>query len=129
MAVVTFDHLKSLAVKARSEIAEVASAVADALEELEAQKPDKSQEVAATIPAAGWSSDTNAYPKYYDITAASVTATDEVRVNLDPVSVSAAVACGLCPTCETLAGKIRLRAMKVPAAAIAVKYRIQTGKE
>ena len=45
MAVVTLDHLKSLALQAKSEIAEVASAAAEALEEMDAQKPDKSQEV------------------------------------------------------------------------------------
>jgi hypothetical protein len=122
-------HLKSLALRAKSEIAEVATAVADAVEEIEAQKPDKSQEVSATIPANGWSADTNAYPKYYDLTAAGVTALDEVRVNLVPASVGSAVACGLCPTCETLAGKIRFRSLQVPASAISVKYRIQNGKE
>lgn len=129
MSVVTLNHLKSLALKAKAEIAEVAVAAADALEELEAQKPDKSQEVSATIPASGWSTDTNAYPKYFDLTADGVTAADEVRVNLVPASVSVAVACGLCPTCETLAGKIRFRALQAPASAISVKYRIQDGKE
>ena len=49
MAVVAFNHLKSLALKVKAEIAEVANAAADALEELEAQKPDKAQEVSATI--------------------------------------------------------------------------------
>ena len=129
MAVVTLDHLKELALKARSEIAEVASAVADALEEMDAQKPDKSQEVSATIPAAGWSTDTNAYPHYYDLTAAGVTALDEVRVNPDPASAHDMTACGFCPTCETLNGKIRFRAQAAPAAAISVRYRIQQGKE
>ena len=88
MAVVTLDHLKELAIRAKSEIAEVASAVADALEELNAQKPDKSQEVSATIPVVGWDSDTSAYPKYYDFIAIGVTAADEVIVNLDPDSVA-----------------------------------------
>ena len=129
MAVVTLDHLKSLALQAKSEIAEVASAAADALEEMDAQKPDKSQEVSATIPATGWSADTNAYPQYYDFTAAGVTAADDVRVFLDPASVSAAVACGLCPTVETQDGKLRFRALQGPASAISVKYRIQEGKE
>ncbi len=129
MAVVAFNHLKSLALKVKAEIAEVANAAADALEELEAQKPDKAQEVSATIPATGWSADTNAYPQYYDFTAAGVTAADDVRVFLDPASVSAAVACGLCPTVETQDGKLRFRALQVPASAISVKYRIQEGKE
>lgn len=76
MAVVAFNHLKSLALKVKAEIAEVANAAADALEELEAQKPDKAQEVSATIPVTGWSADTNAYPNYYDLTAAGVTEHD-----------------------------------------------------
>lgn len=129
MAVVTTQHLKSLAVRAKTEIAEVANAAAEAVEEIEAQKPDKAQEVSATIPATGWSTDTNAYPNYYDLTATGVTAADEVRVDLVPASISAAVACGLCPTCETAAGKIRFRALQVPASGIDVKYRIQQGKE
>ena len=92
MAVVAFNHLKSLALKVKAEIAEVANAAADALEELEAQKPDKAQEVSATIPVTGWSADTNAYPNYYDLTAAGVTEHDEARVNPDPASVAVMVA-------------------------------------
>ena len=116
MAVVAFNHLKSLALKVKAEIAEVANAAADALEELEAQKPDKAQ-------------DTNADPNYYDLTAAGVTEHDEARVNPDPASVAVMVACGFCPTCEMLDGKIRFRALQVPASAISVRYRIQQGKE
>lgn len=129
MAVIAFNHLKSLALKVKAEIAEVANAAADALEELEAQKPDKAQEVSATIPVTGWSADTNAYPNYYDLTAAGVTEHDEARVNPDPASVAVMVACGFCPTCEMLDGKIRFRALQVPASAISVRYRIQQGKE
>ena len=120
MAVVAFNHLKSLALKVKAEIAEVANAAADALEELEAQKPDKAQEVSATIPVTGWSADTNAYPNYYDLTAAGVTEHDEARVNPDPASVA---------VMEMLDGKIRFRALQVPASAISVRYRIQQGKE
>ena len=123
MAVVVFNHLKSLALKVKAEIAEVANAAADALEELEAQKPDKAQEVSATIPVTGWSADTNAYPNYYDLTAAGVTEHDEARVNPDPASAAVMVAC------EMLDGKIRFRALQVPASAISVRYRIQQGKE
>ena len=129
MSVVTLNHMKSLALKAKSEISEVATATVEALEELEAQKPDKSQEVSAAISVSGWSSDTSAYPKYYDLTAAGVTDLDEVQVYLAPESVGTAVTCGLCPTCETLTGQIRFRALQIPSSAISVKYRIQEGKE
>lgn len=58
-----------------------------------------------------------------------VTEHDEARVNPDPASVAVMVACGFCPTCEMLDGKIRFRALQVPASAISVRYRIQQGKE
>ena len=132
MAVVTLDHLKSLALQAKSEIAEVASAAADALEEMDAQQTTLSRESLPTPPATCPASEhpfPPKHPQYYDFTAAGVTAADDVRVFLDPASVSAAVACGLCPTVETQDGKLRFRALQVPASAISVKYRIQEGKE
>lgn len=129
MAVVTKNHLKSLALKAKTEISEVANAAAEAIEEVEGLKPDKAQEVSVTIPTTGWSTDTNAYPKYYDLTADGVTPLDEVRVNPDPATAHNMTACGFCPTCETMDGKIRFRSTLVPTADILVRYRIQQGKE
>lgn len=81
-----------------------------------------------TIPKTGWGSDSTAtYPKYYDIAVSGVTASDRANVDIAPAALSTAAACGLCPTCETLAGKIRLRAVKVPAASMAATYWVEKG--
>lgn len=95
-----------------------------------ARKQDKPKATACSIPAAGWESDkTSGYPKYYDMPVAGVTEKDRVDITLAPAGLSAAVKCGLCPTCESLAGKVRLRAASVPDAAIAAEYWIEQGKE
>lgn len=81
-----------------------------------------------TIPKTGWGSDSTAtYPKYYDIAVSGVAASDRANVDIAPTALSTAAACGLCPTCETLAGKIRLRAVRVPAASMAATYWIEKG--
>jgi len=81
-----------------------------------------------TIPTSGWGSDTTtAYPKYYDITVTGVTADDRASVDIAPASMSAAIACAMCPATETLAGKIRIRAASIPSAAIAANYWVEKG--
>ncbi len=129
MGVVSLQHLKSLALKAKAQIAEVASTAVAAIEEVEELKADKTQEATATIATSGWGADDETYPNFYDIAVAGVTAADEARVMLAPASVKTAVNCGMCPTCETLAGKIRIRTAQVPSSAISVKYRVEKGKE
>lgn len=104
--------------------------VDEALEALDLEKQDLTNEVTASVPASGWGSDTAVadYPKYYDLTAAGITAKDSVSVIIAPASVATAVSCGICPTCETLAGKIRIRSAQVPSKAISVRYWIEKGK-
>ncbi len=76
-----------------------------------------------TIPASGWSSDSTAtYSKYYDVAVSGITASDRASVDLAPASAATAVKCGLCPACETLAGKIRIRAVSVPTASMTANY-------
>ena len=71
------DQLKTSMARAKgwasNQVAQVAQAAAEAMEEMDAVKADKSEGVAVTIPATGWSQDSGAYPYYYDI-AASATA-------------------------------------------------------
>lgn len=112
-------------------IGEITGTVADALEELANGKMDKTNAVAVTIPTSGWSEDASSasYPKYYDIAVAGVTASDRAEITIAPGSLGTAKACGLCPTNETLAGKIRVRATSIPEAAIAAEYWIADGKE
>lgn len=106
------------------DLAELSTLTAQGL----AGKQDKPSGKSVTIPAAGWASDSTAgYPQYYDLAVSGVTAKDRAKVDLAPEAQSTAAACGLCPTCETLAGKIRLRAAKVPTTAMAAQYWIEKG--
>lgn len=126
----TLDQLRLAANRAQGYAAEVAGAAAEAIETLDGQKSDKTNAVSFTLPTSGWGSDTSvsAYPKYYDVAVTGLTANDTASVTLAPNSIQAAVSCGICPTCETLAGKIRIRAASVPTAAITAQYWIEKGK-
>lgn len=93
-------------------------------------KRDKGQAVACVLPASGWEQDeTESYPYYYDLTAEGITAKDRVAVTLSPANIGIAVKCGLCPTCDTMENKIRLRAASVPTGEMAAEYWIEQGKE
>lgn len=128
-----FDQLKTSMARAKgwasSQVAQVAQAAAEAMEELDGVKADKSEGVAVVIPTTGWSQDSGVYPYYYDIPAEGVTAKDRADLALAPASIAAAIACGICPATETLAGVIRVRAAKVPAAEMSGEYWICKGKE
>jgi len=95
-----------------------------------AGKQDKSNAVPFTIPADGWEQDHTAdYPMYYDLKAPGVTVLDHAAVTISPTSVRTTADCGLCPACETLAGKIRFRAVSIPTVAMIGEYWLQKGKE
>lgn len=113
----------------RSGLIRLAGMVVEAIEELDGAKLDKPEIAEAAIPVTGWSSDETAgYPYYYDLAVTGVTAADIAVVTLPPASVSTAIACGMCPTNETIAGAIRFRAAEVPGQAVAVEYEIAKGK-
>ena len=132
--VTVFEHLKACAEEARDYagglVAKLAKTATEAIEELEQAKADKAQSVAITIPATGWASDSGGdYPHYYDIAAEGVTANDRAAITIAPGSLGTAKTCGLCATNETMAGKIRVRAIQVPAEAISAEFWIEDGKE
>lgn len=132
--IMTLEHLREAAADSRNyvirRLGNLAGTVADALEEMDKAKAGKPNAASCTIPVTGWSSDDAAdYPQYYDIDVAGVTARDRAEVTIAPGSISTAVDCGLCPTNETLADKIRIRSIDVPAAAITAEYWIEDGKE
>lgn len=111
-------------------VATLAQTVTDAITEIENHKADKLSAVAVTIPTTGWSSDSNStYPEYYDISVAEVTEKDRADIIIAPASLYTAKYCGLCPTNETLAGKIRIRSSSVPSSPISVQYWLEKGKE
>ena len=72
-----------------------------------------------TIPASGWTNGSGDYPKYYDIAVAGVTADDRADIVISAAGLGIAKACGMCPASETFAGKVRVRAVKAPSAAMA----------
>lgn len=105
--------------------------VDEALATMDSEKQDKTSAVDVTIPVTGWGTDASVeeYTKYYDLAISDVTANDRASVHIAPASLQTAKSCGICPTCETLAGKIRIRAAQVPSVAIAAQYWIEKGKE
>ena len=132
--ITVFEHLRACAEEARDYagglVAKLAKTATEAIEELEQAKADKAQSVAITIPATGWASDSGGdYPHYYDIAAEGVNASDRAAITIAPGSLGTAKTCGLCATNETMAGKIRVRAIQVPAEAISAEFWIEDGKE
>lgn len=86
--------------------------------------------VSVSIPNTGWAAleGATSFKQYLDVTDSGVVATDIVIVSIHPDSCAAATACGMCPTCESLAGKIRVRANSVPGAALKAEYLVIKGK-
>lgn len=110
-----------------SQTAETFEQVDAALTAMDSGKQDKAAAIPVTIPVSGWQSDSGAYPYCCDIAAEGVTENDLAAVYIAPESMDAAAACGLCPSCETLAGVIRIRAKAVPDAALAAEYHVEKG--
>lgn len=129
-----FEHLEACAEAAKNYatglFGELAQTVTEAIGELNSVKANKAEAVGITIPATGWQSDSGGdYPHYYDITAEGVTASDRAEITIAPGSLGTAKTCGLCATNETMAGKIRVRAINVPTEAISAEFWIEDGKE
>lgn len=135
-------QMRAAAQRAHDFTAAVAGAAADAIEEMGATKADKGQSMNAIIPTTGWVADEVTpdpedggeievgqdlqYPQHYDI-AAQVTENDRADVIIETASLRDAGNCGICPTTETLAGKIRVRAQKAPDKEIRVQCWITKG--
>ena len=126
----TLGHLQAAAGKAMGFASEVAAAASAAIREVHKLKADKPLGVVFSLPASGWEEDAaaEAYPMYYDFAITGVTAKDRASVVLAPASQATAIACGLCPTNETIAGKIRFRADTAPAEAISAVYYLDKGR-
>lgn len=73
-----------------------------------------------TIPASAWTKGTDAvYPYYADVALASSTEAQYPNVTLYKASLSVASDAGLCPTVQSLDGKLRFWANTAPAADMA----------
>lgn len=132
------EHLKACALAAKDFttglIGQITGTVADALVEMAEVKADKVESVSLTIPKSGWGTETGStafedYPKFIDISVNNVTVRDVVNVTIKPSSLKVASNCGLCPTTETLNGKVRLRSAELPSDNIEAEYFILQGDE
>lgn len=126
-------QLKACAVSAKNyaleKVLEVIESTGADLEALDSGKADKPTAVSCTIQTTGWKSDsTKDYPQFYDIAVNGLTSQDRAEVTLTLSSLEIAANCGMCRNCETMAGKIRLRAVSVPASDITAEYWIEQGK-
>lgn len=125
-------HLKLVAQEAKAYTDSLISETAkETIKAMDRAKVDKISAVAVTISTDGWVEDETweEYPMRYDITAADVTATDCADIILSPNSLTAAMDCGVCQTCETQTGKICIWAKKAPAEALTAEYRIIQGEK
>ena len=129
------NHMKACAEAAKSFtnglVAKLAQTVTDAMQEMEDVKADKQITKAITIPTTGWGAGDSSeeYPNYCDIAVEGITEKDRVDIAIAPNSQAVAIACGISPTNQTLAGKIRVWARTAPAAAISAEYWLNQGKE
>ena len=113
-----------------AQISSTLSQVTDALDALDERLSAAPFQI--TIPASGWALDAEEatdYKYYTEISVTGIEAWDVAEITLARGSYSTARLCGLCRECETLAGKIRLRAQRIPAAAMAATCEIRPGRE
>ena len=126
MSVNTLSQLQTSLLRARAdtlgEIATVAQTAAGAISDITPIMG--TLVIPATESAEAWiedSGETTAYKYHIDI-AADVTAQDVAIVSIARAGMAIAIACGMCPQSETLAGKIRLRAKAVPLSQLTAEY-------
>ena len=122
--------LESVKRYALGEIGNVANATVEAVEEIAGelnQKADKPNYITITIPVEGWISDNFDYPNYYDIAVEGITEQDRADILFLPESMKTAAESGFFSMTETFDGKIRIRAMTVPAQALSAEVILKKG--
>lgn len=105
-----------------------------AITEMEDTKADKGTCVPVTVKTSGWKllesqEEPGAYPYFYDLKVDGVTALDRASISIAVGSLAEAALCGLCPTCETGNGTIRLWSAETPGKDIKAEYWIEQGTE
>lgn len=120
-------HVKSIKITAEAAAAgvlQLSDALNQSVTEIEAALNDLPSAASITILPTDWTQDTtidSPYQYYYDIIDAAVNSTDLPIVSVAPNSLDTAAACELCPTCESLTGRIRLYSKSAPSASIVVE--------
>ena len=108
----------------------MSSADKSKLDDLEKNYIPRITAIAFNIPVSSWAknnSETSEFVYYADITASGLTSNDYAEINFSRASQSIVSEANLCASGETLSGKIRLYAEKIPAANISGEYIITKG--
>lgn len=109
--------IKQTANAAANGVLQLSDALNQSITEIEAVLNDILSTASITILPTDWTQNTtiaSAYQYYYDIINAEVTAADLPIVSVAPNSLETTAACELCPTCESMAGKVRLYSKSRP---------------
>lgn len=123
---VLYPDLKPLAQRVMSLIATLTNNTVNAIEEVTTTKADKVKGVSISIPTTGWTTSASGdYTVYRDVTASGMTANDLVILTPAEASKAAAKKAGI--GCESMSGKLRIRARKTPTSAISATYHIIQG--
>lgn len=123
-------HLRELAELVQGKIAAIASAAVAAISEVAEMKADKAEFASVTLQPSGWKPNPNSsvndagFPFAFDASVEGVTAADGSECILDPVSLTEATKCGLCPTTATYGGYIRFYAVTKPTQTITLQVRV-----
>ena len=122
-------HIKNL----KNIVYLIGNAFQDTMSEIEEAINDYPVASSISLSTEGWQEVTptdsmGEYEYYYDITFASVDASDLPIVSVAPTSLGISANCGLCQTCESLNGKIRMYAKTVPSDTISVSCWVIKGQ-
>jgi hypothetical protein len=123
--------IKQTADAAGSGVLQLSQGMQESLAEIEAALNDLPSAASITISTSGWVEDneaTHSYKYYYDITSEGTTADDVPILGISPSSMSIAATCGLCSTCESMAGKVRIYAISVPSTSMVATLMVLPGK-
>ena len=122
-------HIKNL----KNIVFQIGNAFQETMSEIEEAINDFPVASSISISTSGWESVTPAnsmgdYEYYYDINNVSIDSSDLPIVSVSPASLEVTAACGLCATCESLNGKIRLYSKDIPEEAITVSCWVIKGQ-
>ena len=119
-------HIKSIrqtANAAANGVVQLSNALNQSVSEIEAALNDLPSAASITILPAEWVKDASintGYQYYYDIVNSEVDSADLPLISIAPGSLETTAACELCPTCESMNGKIRLYSKNVPVSSIVI---------
>lgn len=129
-------HVKSIkqtAEAAANGVLQLSDALNQSITEIEAVLNELPPSAASiTILPTDWTQDTtieSEYQYYYDVINAEVKATDLPIVSVAPRSLDVTADCELCPTCESLTGKIRIYSKSLPSDNIVINCWVIEGME